>query len=120
MVANAAPGRRVLTWRRLLLAAAVGLVALSLAQAMLRGDREALGLAVVIVVGLVLLRRGTETLGAVFLSLVFGDFLVWTTVTATDNLRHGEEPEDVTFPAVLAVLALSGLIVCWLVLARRH
>ena len=55
-----------------------------------------------------------------FLSLVFGDFLVWTTWAATDNLRHSEEPEDVTFPAVLAVLALSGLIVCWLVLARRH
>ena len=58
MVANAAPGRRVLTWRRLLVAAAVGLVVLSLGQAILRGDREAPGLAIVIVVGLLLLGRG--------------------------------------------------------------
>ena len=61
---------------------------LSLGQAILRGDREALALAVVIVVGVVLLRRGTETLGAVFLSLVFGDFLVWTMWAAMNNLRH--------------------------------
>jgi hypothetical protein len=58
VVANAAPGRRVLTWRRLLVAAAVGLVVLSLGQAILRGDREAPGLAIVIVVGLLLLGRG--------------------------------------------------------------
>jgi hypothetical protein len=54
--ANAGPASQVLTWRWLLVVAAVGLLVLSLAQAMLRGDREAL--AVVIVVGLVLLRRG--------------------------------------------------------------
>ena len=67
-----APGRRVLTWRRLLITAAAGLLMLSLGQAILRGDREALALVVVIVVGLLLLRRGTGVLGAVFLSLVFG------------------------------------------------
>jgi hypothetical protein len=50
MEANAAPARRVLTWRRLLVAAAVGLVVLSLGQALVRGDREALALVVVIVV----------------------------------------------------------------------
>jgi hypothetical protein len=72
---NSAPGRRVLTWRWLLVAAAVS-VLVSLGQAVIRGDREALALVVVIVVGLVLMRRGTGVLGAVFLSLVFGDFLV--------------------------------------------
>ena len=115
-----APGHRVLTWRRLLLAAAAGLVVLSLGQAILRGDREALARAVVIVLGLVLLRRGTGVFGAVFLSLVFGDFLVWTTWAAMNNLRHGEESEDVTLPAVLAVLSLSGLIACWAVIVRRR
>ena len=79
-------------------------------QAVLLGDREALGLAVVIAVGLVLLRRGTGTLGAVFLSLVFGDFLVWTMWAAMNSLRHGEQPEDVTLPAVLAVLSLTRLV----------
>jgi hypothetical protein len=113
-----APGHRVLTWRRLLLAAAAGLVVLSLGQAILRGDREALARAVVIVLGLLLLRRGV--FGAVFLSLVFGDFLVWTMWAAMNNLRHGEEPEDVTLPAVLAVLSLSGLIACWAVIVRRR
>jgi hypothetical protein len=117
---NGPPGRQLLTWRWLLVVAAVGLVALSLAQAMLRGDREVLGLAVVIVVGLVLLGRVTRTLGAVFLSLVFGDFLVWTMWAAMNNLRHGEEPKDVTLSAVLAVLALSGLVACWAALARRR
>ena len=73
-----APGHRVLTWPRLLLAAAAGLVVLPLGQAILRGDREALARAVIIVLGLVLLRRGTGVFGVVFLSLVFGDFLVWT------------------------------------------
>jgi hypothetical protein len=117
---NSAPGRRVLTWRWLLIAAAAGLVLLSLGQAIVRGDREALALVVVIVVGLVLLRRGTGALGAVFLSLVFGDFLVWTMWAAMNNLRHGEEPEDITLPALLAILSLSGLVACWAVLARRR
>jgi len=75
---------------------------------------------VVIVIGLVLLGRGTGTLRAVFLSLVFGDFLVWTMWAAMNNLRHGEEPEDVTLPAVLAVLSLTGLVTCWAALARRR
>ena len=113
-------GHRVLTWRRLLLAAAAGLVVLSLGQAFLRGDPEALALAVVIVIGLVLLRRGTGVVGAVFLSLVFGDFLVWTMWAAMNNLRHGEEPEDVTLPVLLAVLSLTGLVACWMVLLRRR
>jgi plastocyanin len=117
---DAAPGYRVLTRRRLVVAAAAGLLVLSLGQAILRGDREALALAVVIVVGLVLLGRGTGTLGAVFLSLVFGDFLVWTMWAAMNNLRHGEEPEDVTLPAALAVLSLTGLVACWMALARRR
>ena len=115
-----APGRRVLTWRRLLITAAAGLLMLSLGQAILRGDREALALVVVIVVGLLLLRRGTGVLGAVFLSLVFGDFLVWTMWAAMNNLRQGEQPEDVTLPAVLAVLSLSGPVACWAVLVRRR
>jgi hypothetical protein len=120
VAANAVPGRRALTWRWLLLAAAAELVVLSLGQAIGRGDREALALAVVIVIGLLLLRRGTGTLGAVFLSLVFGDFLVWTMWAAMNNLRHGEEPEDVTLPALLAVLSLTGLVACWMVLLRRQ
>ena len=37
-----------------------------------------------------------------------------------NNLRHGEPPEDVTLPAVLAVLSLSGLVACWAVLVRRR
>jgi hypothetical protein len=36
---------------------------------------------------------------------------------AMNNLRHGEEPEDVTLPAVLS---LSGLIACWAVIVRRR
>ena len=61
MEADAGPGVRVLTWRWLLVAAAAGLLVLSLGQAILRGDREALGLAVVIVVGLVLLGNSSES-----------------------------------------------------------
>jgi hypothetical protein len=117
---NSAPGRRVLTWRWLLVAAAVGVLVVSLGQAVIRGDREALALVVVIVVGLVLMRRGTGVLGAVFLSLVFGDFLVWTMWAAMNSLRHGEESEDVTLPALLAVLSFSGLVACWAVIARRR
>jgi len=108
MDANPASSHQALTWRRLVVAAAAGLLVLSLGQAIVRGDREALALVVVIVIGLVLLGRGTGTLGAVFLSLVFGDFLVWTMWAAMNNLRHGEEPEDVTLPALLAILSLTG------------
>jgi plastocyanin len=116
---NAAPGRRILTWRWLLVAAAAGLLVLSLGQAIVRGDREALALVGLIVLGLALMRRGTGTLGAGFLLVVFGDFLLWTMWAAMNNLRHGEEPEDVTLPAVLAVLSLAGLVACWAVIARR-
>jgi plastocyanin len=103
-----------------MVAAAAGLLVLSLGQAVVRGDREALGLAVVIVVGLALTRRGTGTLGAGFLLVVFADFLLWTMLAAVNNLRHGEEPEDVTLPAVLAVLSLSGLVACWVLIVRRR
>jgi len=103
-----------------LLAAVAGLLVLSLGQTIIRGDREALALVVVIVLGLVLLRQGMGVLGAGFLSLVFGGFLVWTMWAAMNNLRHGEEPEDVNLPAVLAVLSLTGLVACWAVIARRR
>jgi hypothetical protein len=52
VISEPAGGRRALTWRRLLVTAAAGLVALSLGQAVLRGDREAPALVMVIVVGL--------------------------------------------------------------------
>ena len=61
------------TWRWLLVVSAAGLLVLSLGQAIVRGDREALALAVVVALGLALLRRRTGALGAGFLSLVFGD-----------------------------------------------
>ena len=53
-------------------------------------------------------------------AFVFGDFLVWTMWAAMNNLRHGEEPEDVTLPALLTVLSLTGLVACWAALARRR
>jgi hypothetical protein len=37
-----------------------------------------------------------------------------------NSLRHGEESEDVTLPALLAVLSFSGLVACWAVIARRR
>jgi plastocyanin len=111
---------RILTWRRLAVFAAVGLLVLSAAQGIVRGDREALALAVFIGLGLILLRRGTGVVGAGFLIVVLGDFLVWTMPAAMTNLRHGEEPEDVILPALLAVLSLSGLVASWVVIARRH
>jgi plastocyanin len=107
---------RILTWRRLAVFAAVGLLVLSAAQGIVRGDREALALAVFIGLGLILLRRGTGVVGAGFLIVVLGDFLVWTMPAAMTNLRHGEEPEDVILPALLAVLSLSGLVASWVVI----
>ena len=38
-------------------------------------------------------------------------------VGGQNNLRYGEEREDVT---LLAVLSLFGLVACWAVLARRQ
>jgi hypothetical protein len=38
-------------------------------------------------------------------------------VGGQNNLRYGEEREDVT---LLAVLSLFGLVACWAVLARRR
>jgi plastocyanin len=111
---------RILTWRRLVVTSAVGVLLLSAAQGILRGDREALALVVFIGLGLILLRRGTGLLGACFLLVVLGDFLVWTMLAATNNLRHGEELEDVILPAVLAVLSLTGLVACWVLIARRR
>jgi plastocyanin len=118
--ATAAPGTRILTWRRLVVAAAGGVLALSAAQGLIRGDREALGLVALIGLGLVLLRRGTGALGAGYLSVVLGDYLVWTLPGAMANLRHGEEPADVVLPAALAALSLAGVAACWVVIARRH
>lgn len=111
---------QILTWRRLLVTSAAGLLVLSAAQGIVRGDREALALVVLIGLGLILLRRGTGLLGACFLLVVLADFLVWTMPAAIANLRHGEEPEDVILPALLAVLSLTGLVASWVLIARRR
>jgi len=75
-----------------------------------RGDREALGLAVVMLVGLGLLRVGTGLLGLLALAVLFVDIELWMFPAANGNATYRVGLVDLLVPAALVAFSLAGFV----------
>jgi plastocyanin len=110
------------TWERLLLAAAVGSLVVLVGLVIAQRDVLSLGLAAMILLGLVLLRfrGGLLALGMAILSLVFADIAVYTLTGAISNLINREQLLDLVIPAWLAMTSLAGLTAAIVLGIRRR
>jgi plastocyanin len=97
-------------WPGLLRAAAVvDLVVVLAAGAWLR-DREAVAFAVVLAVGLALLRVRSGLLGRIVLGLAFLNIEFWMLTAAVSNVTHHGRLVYVAIPVALAVASATGLV----------
>lgn len=100
---------RDLSWGTLLRVAAV-LQSLGLGvAAVMLGDAEAGAIAIATIVVLIL-QRFRRTAGAVFLGLLFADTAFFTAAAAVSNLLDRAVPQATIGPALLAAIALTGLL----------
>ncbi|HSK36566.1 MAG TPA: cupredoxin domain-containing protein [Actinomycetota bacterium] len=75
-----------------------------------RGDREALGFAVVMLVGVGLLRVGTGLLGLLALAALFVNVQFWMFPAANGNATYRVGLVDLLIPASLVAFSLAGFI----------
>jgi plastocyanin len=113
-------GRGGLRWRGLVAVAAAGHVLVLLLQGVVLGDREALGLAVVTLVGIALLRARTGLLGLLTLGALFLNTQLWMFPAATAIASHRSGLGNLVVPAVLLILSAAGLVGVVAALARRR
>jgi plastocyanin len=89
--------------------ALVAFVALLAAGIALR-DGEALGFAVAVLAGILLLAFRTGLLGRIVLALVFLDTAVWMAPAALSNVQHHDPVAYTALPAVLGAVAVAGVL----------
>jgi plastocyanin len=107
-------------WRVLLTAVSLASIVAFVAVALLLGDPEAAVYAGGFAVGLVLLRMRRGLMGRIALALLNANVLGWMVLGAVSNIRGGQGPVAVGIPALLAALALAGLLaVVGTVVSRR-
>ena len=97
-------------WRRLGVVAALADAVVLLGYGLARGDREALGLAVVMVVGLALLRFGDGLLGLLVMAALFVNIEFWMFPAANGNATYRAGLIDLLIPASLVAFSLAGFI----------
>jgi plastocyanin len=90
-----------------------------LAQGVAVRDREALGLALVVLAGMALLRVRGGLLGLLVLGGLFVNTQVWLFPAATANASHRAGPSTLLPSAALLALALAGLVGVVASIARR-
>jgi plastocyanin len=103
-------GSGLVGWRRLAVVAALADVVVLLGYGLARGDREALGFAVVMVVGLGLLRVGNGLLGLLVMAALFVNIEFWMFPAANGNASYRVGPVDLLVPASLVAFSLAGFI----------
>jgi plastocyanin len=103
-------GAGLVGWRRLAAVAALANTVVLLGYGLTRGDREALGFAVVMVVGLGLLRVGNGLLGLLVLAALFLNIEFWMFPAANGNATYRVGLVDLLVPAALVAFSLAGLI----------
>ena len=103
-------GSGLVGWRRLAVVAAVANAVVLLGYGVTRGDREALGLAVVMLVGLGLLRVGSGLLGLLVLAALFVDIGFWMFPAANGNATYRVGLVDLLVPGSLVAFSLAGLV----------
>jgi plastocyanin len=75
-----------------------------------RGDREALGFAVVMLAGVGLLRVGRGLLGLLVLAALFVDIQFWMFPAANGNATYRVGLADLLVPGALLAFSLAGLV----------
>jgi plastocyanin len=103
-------GSGLVGWRRLAVVAALADAVVLLGYGLTRGDREALGFAVVMLVGIGLLRVGKGLLGLLVLAALFVDIQFWMFPAANGNATYRVGPVDLLIPASLVAFSLAGLL----------
>jgi plastocyanin len=103
-------GSGLVGWRRLTVVAALANAAVLFGYGLTRGDREALGFAVVMLVGVGLLRVGSGVLGLLVLAALFVNIQFWMFPAANGNATYRVGLADLLVPASLVAFSLAGFI----------
>jgi plastocyanin len=103
-------GSGVVGWRWLAVVAALANAAVLLGYGLTRGDREALGFAVVMLVGVGLLRVGRGLLGLLVLAALFVNIEFWMFPAANGNATYRVGLVELLIPASLVACSLAGFI----------
>jgi plastocyanin len=103
-------GSGLVGWRRMTVVAALANAVVLFGYGLTRGDREALGFAVVMLVGVGLLRVGTGLLGLLVLAALFLNVQFWMFPAANGNATYRVGLADLLIPASLVAFSLAGFI----------
>ena len=103
-------GSGLVGWRRLTVVAALADAVVLFGYGLARGDRESLGFAVVMLVGLGLLRVGRGLLGLLVLAALFVNIQFWMFPAANGNATYRVGLVDLLIPGALVAFSLAGLI----------
>src|SRR5918999_746970 len=103
-------GSGLVGWRRLAVVAALANAAVLLGYGLTRDDREALGCAVVMLVGVGLLRVGRGLVGLLVLAALFVNIEFWMFPAANGNATYRVGVVELLIPASLVAFSLAGLI----------
>ena len=113
-------GSGLVGWRRLAVVAALANTVVLFGYGLARGDREALGLAVVMLVGLGLLRVGNGLFGLLVLAVLFVNIEFWMFPAANGNATYRLGPIDLLVPGSLVAFSLAGFIGAVAAIVHRH
>ncbi len=103
-------GSGVVGWRRMTVVAALANALVLFGYGLTRGDREALGFAVVMLIGIGLLRVGTGLLGLLVLAALFVNVQFWMFPAANGNATYRVGLADLLIPASLVAFSLAGFV----------
>jgi plastocyanin len=103
-------GSGLVGWRRLTVVAALADAVVLFGYGLARGDRESIGFAVVMLVGLGLLRVGRGLLGLLVMAALFMDIQFWMFPAANGNATYRVGLVDLLIPGALVAFSLAGLI----------
>jgi plastocyanin len=103
-------GSQLVGWRRLAVVAALADAVILFGYGLTRGDREALVFAVIMVVGLGLLRVGNGLLGLLVMAALFVNIEIWMFPAANGNATYRAGLLDLLVPASLVAFSLAGFI----------
>jgi hypothetical protein len=103
-------GSGLVGWRRLTVVAALADAVVLFGYGVTRGDREALGFAVVMLVGLALVRVGRGLPGLLVMTALFVDIQLWMFPAANGNATYRVGLVDLLIPGSLVAFSLAGFI----------
>jgi plastocyanin len=103
-------GSELAGWRRLAVVAALVDAVILFGYGLTRGDREALVFAVIMVVGLGLLRVGSGLLGLLVMAALFVNIEIWMFPAANGNATYRAGLVDLLVPTSLVAFSLAGFI----------